>query len=297
MPRQNAETKVVVRVAAGSPTMRRRRLARELTRLREERGLTIREVATTLEWDPSKLSRVEGMQRGIIVRDVRKLLEIYGVQDEAQRETLFEMSRQSKQRGWWHAYSDAMLGTYANLVGLEAEASQIRSYEPELVPGLLQTEEYTRAVIRIYRPGDTAEQVGRRAQIKMIRQQILDRDDPPLLRVVLNEAVVRRLVGGRDVMREQLRKLSADRSRGNIQIQVLPFTAGEHPAMSGPFSILDFAEPSELGVVNLEGMRTTLSLETEDDLQAYGKAFDFLQAAALGLRPSRDMLIRLAEEI
>lgn len=277
--------------------MRRRRLARELTRLREERGMTIREVAAALEWDPSKLSRVEGMQRGIIIRDVRKLLEIYGVEDEAVREALFEMSRQSKQRGWWQAFSDSMPGEYASLIGLEMEATDVRSYEPELVPGLLQTEEYARAVIRIGRPADTTEQVDRRVQIRMTRQQILDRDDAPRVRFVLNEGVVRRLVGGRDVMRQQLRKLSADRSRGNVMIQVLPFTAGEHPAMSGPFSILDFAEPSELGVVNLEGMSTSLSLETSDDLEKYSEAFDFLQAAALGPRESRDMLIALAEEI
>jgi hypothetical protein len=288
---------MVVNVAAGSPTVRRRRLARELTRLRDERGLTIREVATTLEWDPSKLSRVEGMQRGIIVRDVRKLLDIYGVQDEAQREALFEMSRQSKQRGWWQAFSDLMPGEYASLVGLEAEATEIRNYEPELVPGLLQTEQYARAVIRAYRPADTAQEVERRVQIRMTRQQILDRDDPPRLRLVLNEGAVRRLAGGREVMREQLTKLSEDRSRGNVMIQVLPFTAGEHPGMSGPFSILGFAEPGELGVVNLEGMNTSLSLETEHDLEQYGNAFDFLQAAALGPRESRDMLIALAEEI
>jgi len=259
--------------------------------------MTIREVATALEWDPSKLSRVEGMQRGIIIRDVRKLLEIYGVEDLEVREALFEMSRQSKQRGWWQAFSDSIPGEYASLIGLEMEATEIRSYEPELVPGLLQTEEYATAVIRAYRPADTAEQVNRRVQIRMTRQQILERGDPPRIRLVINEGAVRRLVGGRAVMREQLMKLSEERSRGNVMIQILPFTAGEHPGMSGPFSILDFAEPTELGVVNLEGMTTSLSLETEDDLEQYSKAYDFLQAAALGPRESRDMLIALAEEI
>ena len=157
-------------MAAGSPTMRRRRLASELTRLREQTGMTIRDAATALEWDPSKLSRVEGLQRGIIVRDVRRLLNLYGVTDEAQREALFEMSRQSKQRGWWQAYADVMPSEYANLIGLEAEASEIRAYEPELVPGLLQTEEYARAIIRLgparrHRRGDRP--AGRRP------------DDPP----------------------------------------------------------------------------------------------------------------------
>ena len=121
-------------MAAGSPTMRRRRLARELARLREERGMTIREAAGALEWDPSKLSRVEGLQRGIIVRDVRRLLDLYQVTGEAQREALFELARQAKQRGWWQAYADVMPSEYATLIGMEAEAAEIRAYEPELNP-------------------------------------------------------------------------------------------------------------------------------------------------------------------
>jgi hypothetical protein len=288
---------LVIGMPAGSPTMRRRRLARELARLREGTGMTIREAATALEWDPSKLSRVEGMQRGIIVRDVRRLLDLYGITDSAQREALFEMSRQSKQRGWWQAYADVMPSEYANLIGLEAEASEIRGYEPELVPGRLQTEDYARAIIRLGRPGDTAEEIGRRVGVRMTRQQILDTDDPPVMRVVLNEAVVRRVVGGPAVMRSQLLKLAADRGRSNVLIQVLPFTAGEHPAMSGPFTILDFPEPGDRGVVTLENMASTLSLEADEDLRQYARAFDFLQAAALGPRESRDMLNALAEQI
>ena len=274
--------------------MRRRRLARELTRLREATGMTIREAAGALEWDPSKLSRVEGMQRGIIVRDVRRLLNLYGVTDEAQREALFEMSRESKQRGWWQAYSDVMPSEYANLIGFEAEAAEIRSYEPELIPGLLQTEDYARAIIRLGRPGDTAEEISRRVGVRMTRQQVLDRDDPPVMRVVLNEGAVRRLVGGPEVMRAQLRHLAAGRPRGNVLIQVLPFAAGEHPAMSGPFTILAFPEPGDRPVVTLENMASTLSLEHDDDLRQYQRAFDFLQAAALGPRESADMLATLA---
>ncbi len=284
-------------MAAGSPTMRRRRLARELARLREQTGMTIREAATALEWDPSKLSRVEGLQRGIIVRDVRRLLTLYGVTDEAQREALFEMSRQSKQRGWWQAYADVMPSEYANLIGLEAEASEIRAYEPELVPGLLQTEQYARAIIRLGRPGDTAGEIDRRVGVRMTRQQVLDRDDPPIMRVVLNEGAARRLVGGPEVMRGQLHKLAAQRPRSNVLIQVLPFSAGEHPAMSGPFTILAFPEPGDRGVVTLENMASTLSLEREEDLRQYVRAFDFLQAAALGPRETRDMLNALAQEI
>jgi hypothetical protein len=207
------------------------------------------------------------------------------------------MSRQSKQRGWWQAYADVLPSEYANLIGLEAEAAEIRSYQPELVPGLLQTEDYARAIIRLGRPGDAAAEIDRRVGLRMTRQQILDRDDPPIIRAVLNEGAVRRIVGGHDVMSAQLRALAAPRTRSNVLIQILPFGAGEHPAMSGPFTILDFPEPGDRGVVTLENMTGTLSLERDDDLRQYLRAFDFLQAAALGPRESRDMLRALAEAL
>jgi transcriptional regulator with XRE-family HTH domain len=282
-------------MADGSPTMRRRRLARELTRLREQRGMTIRQAADTLEWDPSKLSRIEAMRHGIIVRDVRRLLDLYGVTDQAQREALFEMARQAKQRGWWQAYADVLPSEYATLIGLESEAAEIRTWQPELVHGLLQTEDYARAVIRAGRPGDTAEEVERRVEIRMLRQQILDRADPPRLRVVLNEGAVRRVTGGPEVMRAQLRALAAGRDRSSVLVQVLPFAAGEHPAMaSGPFVLLDFGETADRGVVTAENLTSSLSLDGPEDFRQYDRAFDFLAAAALGPRESRDMLISLA---
>ncbi len=285
-------------MAADSPTMRRRRLARELARLREGRGMTIRQAAAALEWDPSKLSRVEGLQRGIIVRDVRRLLDLYGLADEGQREALFELARQAKQRGWWQAYADVMPGEYATLIGMEAEAAEIRTWQPDLVHGLLQTEDYARAVIRAGRPGDTAAEVDRRVEIRMTRQQILDRLDPPKVRVVLNEGAVRRVVGGREVMRAQLAQLAAARDRATVMVQVLPFTAGEHPAMaSGPFDLLEFGPAADRGAVTLETMTGSLSLESDADLRQYADAFGFLQAAALGPRETRDMLITLAEQI
>jgi len=285
-------------VAADSPTMRRRRLARELTRLREGHGMTIRQAAGALEWDPSKLSRVEGLQRGIIVRDVRRLLDLYGLQDEAQREALFELARQARQKGWWQAYADVMPGEYATLIGMEAEAAEIRTWQPDLVHGLLQTEDYARAVIRAGRPGDTAAEVDRRVEIRMTRQQILDRPDPPRIRVVLNEGAVRRVVGGREVMRAQLRQLAAARDRATVMVQVLPFTAGEHPAMaSGPFDLLEFGQAADRGAVTLETMTGSLSLESDADLRQYADAFGFLQAAAQGPRETRDMLITLADQL
>lgn len=284
-------------MANDSPTVRRRQLAAELQELRKAKGFTIEDVAGRLEWDPSKLSRIENRKVGIIVRDLRKLLDLYGVADEARRERMFEMAKQAKQRGWWQAYGDVIPSEYGTLIGLEAEATEIRSYQPELVHGLLQTEAYARAVIRICRPNDTAEQVDRRVEVRLARQQILTRDNPPRVHVVLNEGAVRRLVGGREVMRDQLRHLAAERDRANIIIQVLPFSAGEHPAMTGPFEIIDFPGATTTGVVNVENMTGALSLEREAELDRYGAAFDYISAAALGPKESRDMLIALAEEL
>jgi Domain of unknown function (DUF5753) len=180
---------------------------------------------------------------------------------------------------------------------MEAEAAEIRTWQPDLVHGLLQTEDYARAVIRAGRPGDTAAEIGRRVEIRMTRQQILDRPDPPRIQVVLNEGAVRRVVGDREVMRAQLAQLAAARDRANVMVQVLPFTAGEHPAMaSGPFDLLEFGQAADRGAVTLETMTGSLSLESDADLRQYADAFGFLQAAALGPRETRDMLITLADQ-
>jgi transcriptional regulator with XRE-family HTH domain len=277
--------------------MRRRRLAAELRRLRREAGLSIEDAVGQLGWPSSKLSRIENRQIGIKTTDLRKLLTLYGVNDQAQQQALLDMARRAGERGWWQAYGDVMPSEYSNYVGLEAEASEIRTYQPELVYGLLQTEAYARAVIRAFRPNDTAEEIDRRVEVRLARQQILTGDNPPRVRVVLNEAVIRRQVGGPGVMREQLHYLASERDRGNVIVQIMPFTAGEHPAMTGPFVIVDFPEPTDLGVVVVENMSSALSLEKPEDLSRYGMAFDYLSAAALGPKESRDMLTALAEEL
>jgi transcriptional regulator with XRE-family HTH domain len=282
---------------AGSPTMRRRRLAAELLRFRRDAGLSIDEVVRHLGWTSSKLSRIENRQIGITTADVRKLLDIYEINSQTQRDVLLDMARRAKERGWWHAYGDVIPTEYGTLIGLEVEASKIRTYQPELVHGLLQTEAYARAVIRIARPNDTSEEIDRRVEVRLARQQVLTGDNPPRLRVVLNEGAVRRVVGGREAMREQLRHLATERDRSNVVVQVLPYSAGEHPAMTGPFEILDFPQAADLGVVNVENMTGALSLEKPDDLRQYVTAFDYVSAAALGPKESRDMMISLAQQL
>lgn len=282
---------------AGSPTMRRRRLAAELRQLRQTADMTIEEVAARLKWQPSKISRVETRKIGINTLDLRKLLDVYEITERARREALVELARRATERGWWQAYGTAIPSEYATLIGLEEEASQIRGYQTELISGLLQTEAYARAVIRACRPNDTSDQIDRRVEIRLARQEILTKDDPPRVRVVLSEGAVRRRVGGAGVMREQLLHLAARRERSNVMIQVLPFAAGEHPAMVGSFAILDFPEVLDLGAVYVENMASAMTLENTTDLEMYTDAFEHVQAQALGPKESGDILKSLAQEL
>jgi transcriptional regulator with XRE-family HTH domain len=276
-----------------SPSLRRRRLAAELRRLRDQSGLSISDVAEKLDWPGSRISRIETRQLGITTPDLRKLLDVYGVDDEAHRGKLAEMARRAGERGWWQSYSRSVVPSgYGDLITVEAEAATIRSYQPEVVPGLLQTAGYARAVIRVGRKSDTAAEVGRRVEVRLERQQILTRADPPPPRVhvVLNEAVLRRRVGGPEVMREQIQHLMAERDRANVTVQVLPFEAGAHPAMVGPFVMMTFLDPGDLGVVHLENATGSLALETPEELRAYEEFWDDIQASAYSPDDSRAFL-------
>jgi transcriptional regulator with XRE-family HTH domain len=275
-----------------SPSLRRRRLAAELRRLRDQSGLSVTEAAKQLDWQPSRLSRIETRQSGITAPDLRKLLNLYEVDDEVYRAYLAELVRRVNERGWWQKYAGLIGSDYADLISLEAEARAIRSYEQELIPGLLQTPAYARAVMRASRPTETSEQIGRRVEVRIERQEVLNRSDPPPPRfnVVLSEGALRRPVGGYDVMREQLEYLTRPRDRANVTVQVLPFDAGVHPSMVGPFTAMAFPEPDDLGVVNVESVTGTLFLEEPDDLRVYEELWNTLQASALSADDSQAFL-------
>lgn len=275
-----------------SPSLRRRRLAAELRRLRDQSGLSVTEAAKQLDWQPSRLSRIETRQSGIAAPDLRKLLNLYEVEDDTYRAYLAELARRVNERGWWQKYAGQIISEYADLISLEAEARAIRTYEQELVPGLLQTPEYAQAVYRAAWPTDTAEQIDRWVEIRMERQEILVRADPPPPRfnVVLSEGALRRPVGGYDVMREQLEYLTRPRDRANVTVQVLPFDAGVHPAMVGPFTMMTFADPDDLGVVNVENATGALFLEDPAELRIYDEYWGTLQASALSADDSQAFL-------
>lgn len=278
---------------AGSPSMRRRRLAAELRRLRGDSGLSIEDVATALKWPGSKISRIENRQVGISTRDLRKLLEFYRIDDRPYCDQLLEMARRATERGWWQSYSGGVVPSdYANLIGLESEAATIRTYEPELVPGLLQTADYARAVIRAGRPADTGKEIERRVEVRLERQEVLFRNDPPppKVSVVLNEGVLVRRVGSPDIMRAQIEHLRKKRDRDNVVVQVLPFSAGAHPAMVGPFTMLTFLDAADPGVVNVENHTGAHAFEKPEEIQAYEEIWGAIQAKAVSPDDSRAVM-------
>jgi transcriptional regulator with XRE-family HTH domain len=277
--------------ARRSPTVRRRRLGGELRQLREAAGLKIERVAEALKWSNSKISRIETGQVSATPSDVRRMLELYNVSGE-QRRRILESARQARQKDWWQAYSDTMV---VPLIGLEAEAASIRTYEPLLVPGLFQTEEYARAVTSAVRPDLPPDRIEHWVELRMGRQSRLKKD-PPKLWAVLDEAALRRPVGGRSVMGRQLHHLMDVCARPTIHLQVLPFETGEHAGMTGAFTIFSFGEPGVPDTVYLEQTKDDLYLESAEEVQRYARAFDTLRAMALQPDASSDLLALLSKE-
>lgn len=260
-----------------SPTVRRRRLAAELRRLRETAELTIDEVGEKLECSASKISRIETGHVGVTPRDVRDMLEVYGIEDD-EREALVQLAREARKKGWWHAYNEVFTGAF---VGLESDASFLHTHQGLLVPGLLQTEGYTRSVIRAIRPDASEAEVERRVAARITRQKLLTDANPPQYWAVIDEAVLYRSVGGPQVMRAQLARLVELAALPHVTVQVVPFDAGAHAGMESPFLILGFPEQADPDVVYVEYTTTGVYLEQPSDVHRYTLMFDHLRAAAL----------------
>ncbi|MFI7467540.1 helix-turn-helix domain-containing protein [Nonomuraea sp. NPDC049646] len=261
-----------------SPTVRRRRLSAALRQFRIAAGLHADQVARRLEWTPSKVTRIERNEWKLpSVRDVRDLLDVYGVTDEAQREAILALTRQARQRGWWEEYKDVLGGA---MPGFEAEASAILTYESLLVPGLLQTASYAAAV---FRGGQVVmdDLIDRRVEARLARQQILDRVDPPTLWAVIDEAALAKHVGGVEVMREQIDHIITMARRPNIAVQVLPNAVGAHAAMENAFRILKFPTPEDPTLVHVETITGDLFMEETDQVSSYTLVYDHVRASAL----------------
>ncbi|HJQ48587.1 MAG TPA: helix-turn-helix transcriptional regulator [Amycolatopsis sp.] len=273
------------------PTIRRRRLASELRRLREAADLTIDEVGEKLECSASKISRVETGHVGVTPRDARDMLELYGLAGD-EREALVQLAREARKPGWWHAYKEVFTGTF---VGLEADASSLRAFQALLVPGLLQTETYARAVIRAMRPDADESDIQRRVAARTARQELLVDPSPPQYWAVIDEAVLYREVGGPEVMAKQSARLLELAQLTHVTIQVVPFAAGAHPGMEGPFLILGFPEPADPDVVYVDNTSGGFFLELPPDVERYSLMFDHLRAAALKPDDSLGVIAAAAE--
>jgi transcriptional regulator with XRE-family HTH domain len=261
-----------------SPTVRRRRLASELRRLRDRAELTIDEVGEKLECSASKISRIETGHVGVTPRDVRDMLELYGVESD-ELEELVQLSREARKKGWWANYSEVFTGAF---VGLEAEAATLRAYQALLVPGLLQTADYTREVTKAARPDISPAELDRRVAGRQARQQLLFDHEPPQYWACIDEAVLCRPVGGPKAMAAQLAQLIELASLPNVTLQVIPFTSGAHAGMEGAFLILGFPEQADPDVVYVENTSTGVYMEEPPEILRYTLKFDHLRASALG---------------
>jgi len=277
-----------------NPTVRRRRLGQELRRLRELKGMTAEEVAERLLVSQSKISRLENGRRSISQRDVRDLCGVYEVEDQRIVDSLMQMAKDSRQQGWWHAFGDIPYSVY---IGLETDAESLRVYEPQVITGLLQTRQYAEAIIQGALPETSTTDIEKRVQVRLRRQDRVAADREPLrLWGGLDEAALRRVVGSRQVMREQLEQVAEMSQQPHITVQVLPFEAGAHPGINGQYAILEFADAADSSVVYIEGVTSDLYLEKAHDVQKYTVMYEHLRAQALNVEQSRRLIEDVAKE-
>lgn len=275
-----------------SPTVRGRRLMRELKRLREGSGISSDEAARRLAFSKSKLYRIENGRTRIDADDLEDMLDLYDVRSPS-RDAMIRLGRDSRRRGWWTSYKDVFTGSY---VGLESEAATIRENTP-IVPGIFQTADYARAVITATRPMLATDEVERRVAARTARQKaLLNREEPPEIHIVVDEGALRRQVGGPEVTSRQLAALAEASDRPSVTIQILPFAAGANAGMEGEFVIFTFPDPDDPPVAYAEGLFGDVYIESEEELDRYNHAWTHLLDKVLGPAESAAMFAELAEE-
>jgi transcriptional regulator with XRE-family HTH domain len=261
------------------PTARRIVLGSQLRRLREAAEITRADAGYAIRGSESKISRLELGRVSFKERDVADLLSLYGVDDPGEREVFLEMVKRSNEPGWWHRYTDLMPDWFQDYVGLEESASRIQTYEAQFVPGLLQTEDYARAIATRGRPEASNDVIERRVRLRMKRQELLTRPNAPRLWAVLDESVLHRPIGGKEVMRAQLKRLIEYTKRPNITIQVVPFDLSGYAA-EGSFTMLRFAEPELPNLVYIEHLTGALYLDKRQEIEQYSRVVDRLMVDA-----------------
>jgi transcriptional regulator with XRE-family HTH domain len=257
------------------PTLRRRRLGAELRRCREAAGMTQEQVSRRFEWHSAKVNRIETARVSVTPRDVRDLLHLYEVDDDEYRESLLNLARASREKAWWAEYREVVRPD--SFIAMESEASAMRNWEPDVVPGLLQTEAYMRTLFSVHRQPDPERAVA----LRRTRQRRLSGDNPIELFAVMDESVVHRSIGGPQVMAEQLRHLLAVRELPSVTLRILPYAAGEHPFLGVSMAVLEFRDATELNVVYVEGFDRQHYLKDPAEVARYRADFDRLGRACL----------------
>ena len=278
------------------PTVLRILLGSQLRMLREVKGITREEAGYAIRASGSKISRMELGRVSFKERDVTDLLRLYGV-DEDEAATLVELAIQANSPGWWHKYGDVLPDWFQVYVGLEEAASLIRLYEVQFVPGLLQTADYARAVVRLGQPGAATEEIERRISLRMGRQELLTKPGGPRLWAIVDEAALRRPIGGKEVMRAQLVQLLEATEQPQVTLQVMPFRSGGHAAEAGAFTIMRFPEPDLPDVVYLEQLTSALYLDKRDDVEKYTEVMERLSVEAESPERSVHILSGMLEEV
>jgi hypothetical protein len=279
------------------PTVLRMLLGAQLRRLREAGGVTRERAGWEIRSSESKISRMELGRVGFKERDVADLLTLYGVTVASEREVLLKLAQDANSPGWWHRYGDVLPGWFQSYLGLEASAALIRTYEVQFVPGLLQTADYARAVILLGHRGAPPEELDRRVSLRTERQELLRRSDPPQLWAVLDEAALRRPIGGPQVMRGQLDALIEATAAPHVRLQIVPFAAGGHAAASGAFSILRFSDQDLPDIVYIEQLTSAIYLDKRDDLDYYALAMERLCVEAAPPERTPELLTHIRDEL
>ncbi len=279
------------------PTVLRMMLGAQLRRLRESCGVTREGAGWEIRASESKISRMELGRVGFKERDVADLLTLYGITDPQERDALLHLARDANSPGWWHRYGDVLPSWFQAYLGLEAAAALIRTYELQFVPGLLQTEEYARAVVLLGHSRAASAEIDRRVTLRMRRQQVLHGEDPPQLWAVVDEAALRRPIGGAAVMRQQVSALIEATRLPNVRLQVVPFAAGGHAAAGGAFSILRFDDKELPDVVYIEQLTSALYLDKREDLDYYALAMERLCVEAEPPERTPELLGRILADL
>ena len=285
------------RAGSGAPTVLRVVLGKRLQHLREKAGFTYEQAGRALDVTHVTVRRMEKAEVGLKLIYVEKLLQTYGLSEQSEIEEFLDLAKQANQPGWWHSYRDVLPEWFSAFVSLEGESRVIRAYEPHYVPGLLQTESYARAVLRAGMPHAPEEEIRRQVALRLERQAVLERAEPPLLWVVMDETVLRRSIGGPEVMREQIDRLIAATELPYVRLQIMPFSVGPHSAMYGPFHLFRFPIDELPDVAFAESLVGAAYFDQRNEVTTFLEALDRMCAQAAPVSRTEAILSAMRKEI